>query len=136
MSDISAIFPNATALVAIGGAYFLGTLAPVFASGFVVLRHRPAMPRPFLFVLTVTMLSYGILNFAGYVIDIPVAAYLMYVAPQLEASGHYASQPFTYVGAFVAQYWWVGFAPLLLIISILATRYLGKRWARIVEALG
>src|SRR5689334_20953498 len=103
MSDIP--FPEFTLFVVAGVIYYLCAFAPVLCSGYVVLRRKPVLPRRFLFILTVTVLSYGVLNFAGYVIDIPVSAYLLYVAPQLEATGRYAGQPFTSLGRFAVRYW-------------------------------
>jgi hypothetical protein len=129
MSDVSLF-------IAAGVIYYLCAFSPVVCSGYVVLRRSPLFPRRFLFVATVTVLSYGVLNLAGYLINIPVAAYLVYVAPQLEANGQYAGQPFTSFGSAAVRYWLVWSCPVLLVTSILTTRYLSKRWHRIAEALG
>ena len=136
MSDISTVLPDVALLLSIGVLYFLCLLAPILVSGFVVLRHRQEMPRRLLFIVAVTILSYGFLNFIGYAVNIPVAAYLIYIAPQLEASGHYAGQPFLSIARFGTHYWWFAFGPVLLVVSIVLTSYLGKRWSRIAGALG
>ncbi len=76
------------------------------------------------------------LGFVGLALELPLAAYLVYVAPQFEASGNYSGGPLTSIGAFIVSYWWLLLGPALLVVSVITTRYLSKRWVRVVEALG
>jgi hypothetical protein len=122
-------------ILLVGVSYVLCIFSPVFYSAFVAYRRKPVMPRRLLFIATATALCYGALSFLGFALELPVEAYLVYIAPQLEAAGHYSGKPFTAIGEFVAMYWWLLLGPILLVMSIVVVRYLASRWIRIVEAL-
>jgi len=137
MADTSAFPPKLVAILTlISVGYFLVALAPVLFASLAAYRRRPTFPRPVLFVWVVASLVYGVLCTLCAVVEIPLSAYLIYVAPQLQASGAYTAGPLSSFSAFVASYWWVGLVPVQLVASILVTRYLVERWARVVAAIG
>ena len=135
-SDFSVAFPAKLLafLALVSFSYIVCILAPMLWSGFVALRQRPLLPRRVLFVSTVTVISYGVWGFVGWALELPISAYLIYIAPQLERCCHFSGS-FTRIGGFLAQYFWLGMGPALLITSFVVTRYLARRWERIVDAL-
>ena len=126
---------DAQVFTAVAIAYALCAVSPILYSAVVVLRHRPVLPRRVLFVCLVGVLSYGSVSCASYLLNVPIAAYLRFVAPRLEASGHYSGEPFASAGAELVRYWFFAACFALPLFGIAVTSYLKKRWQLIVEAL-
>jgi hypothetical protein len=137
MAEFSAVFPPKLLmfLFVLSAGYMLCVLAPAVYAAFVVLRRRPVLPRRTLFVLVVSSLCYGLFFLFSLALELPAAAFTVYIAPQLQAAGYYAGQPFTTLAGFLAENWWFVLGPTLLILAVAVTHYLARRWAGIVAAL-
>jgi len=122
-------------IVLVSVSFLLCTLSPLLYSSFVATRQRPVLPRRILFVTVVTAFSYGLFSFLSFVVGLPVQAYVVFIAPQLEFSGHYFGEPLVSAARFVLRFWWLWVGPVLLALSVVVTRYLAKRWSRIVAQL-
>jgi len=120
---------------AVAIAYALCALAPILWSGVVALWHQPVLPRRILFVCVVTALSYGAVSCATYLLNIPVTAYLSFIAPRLESSNHYSGKPFASVGVEIVRYWFLFTCFVLPLFAVTVTTYLKRRWPHIVTAL-
>ena len=130
--------PDVWPLIAIAIAWWLLSLAPVLYSALVATRTRPALPRRFLFVVVVVTLSYGLLVFFLFAITIPLAAFSVYIAPGLEASGE-LSVPGRWLVATsraISTWGWFVVPFFLAISSFKLTRYLATRWHQLVTGLG
>jgi len=110
------------------------SLAPIFWPVAVALR-RPTLPRRGLFVFVVAALCHGTLGLLAALIVLPVSALLVYVVPQVEAAGAHSGGPIASIARLVAEYWWIAYGPVLVVLAVTMTRWLAARWTRIVSAM-
>jgi len=121
--------------VAVAVSYILVTLIPLLYPTYVSFRTRQFLPRRLLFVGIVAALSYGIESFFLLAIGLPLEAYAVFVAPPLESSGHPYGYSLVSIAEFIKHWGWL-FLPIPpAVVSVVLTRYLVTRWARIVEPL-
>ena len=134
MDVIEAFGPKLIALMAlVAVGWFLITLAPVIWPAY--RARKAALDRPWLFTVVVAALIYGALNFVLLVVAIPVVAYSVFIAPQLEAMGQPYGR-FVVTGArFAEQYGWLVVPIVQLVTTVVLTRKLGRKWAAICSAL-
>ncbi len=122
-------------IVVVGGLYILIGLLPLLYPSYVSFRTRPFLPRRHLFVGIVAALSYGIETFFLVAIAVPLEAYAVFIAPPLEHSGHPYGYWLVSTARFIKHWGWL-FLPILpAMVSVVLTRYLVTRWARIIESL-
>jgi hypothetical protein len=87
-----------------------------------------------LFVGTVAALVYGVFSFLAIAVLLPLEAYGIFVAPQLEAAGMAAGAGLLRISGFFVRYWWVFIPPVQLALTWYITSHVGRRWAHICEA--
>ena len=135
MEAIEALGPKFSALlILVALAYVLLSFAPLWWPAIVAWRTRPALPRRLLFIGVCAALVYGVFSFLAFALIIPVEAYGIFVAPQLEESGIAVGAPVLLVSGFVAEYWWLLIPPTQLGLTWYVTRQLKARWAHILAA--
>lgn len=125
----------AAAIVAVAIAYDLVVLSPLIFPAVFAFRQRATLNRKLFFILAVAGFTYGLLLAFVMMVWLPVAGFMVYVAPQMRASGYLAKSWLISISDFAAQWWLFLLPPAIGILSLLVTRYLGKRWNRIDAAL-
>lgn len=135
MKAVEIFGPGLSALiVAMAVVYCLISFAPVWWPALFAFRRRAAFPRPYLFVGTVAALVYGVFSFLAFAILVPVEAYSIFIAPQLEAAGiAYGAWVVRGAGFFV-NYWWLLLPPVQFALSWIITLKVGRRWEHICAA--
>lgn len=132
MDAINALGPKLSALLALAAvAYALLSFAPILWPAIATWRTRPLLPHRWLFIGVVAALVYGAFSFLAFAILLPVEAYGIFVAPQLEESGVAAGRPLLRASGFAAKYWWLLIPPVQLLLTWYITRQLKARWAHI-----
>ena len=115
-------------------AYVLLSFAPLWWPAIVAWRARPALPRRWLFICVVAALVYGVFTFLAFAIILPVEAYSIFVAPQLEDAGIAPGVAVIRVFRFVTDFWWLLIPPTQLLLIWYITRQLQAKWAHICSA--
>jgi hypothetical protein len=130
--------PDVWPMIALAVVWWLLSLSPVWYSTFLALHTRPIIPRRFLFVAVVAALATGIVNFFYFTVSLPLTAFAVYIAPQLESTGDLST-----TGRFLAatseaisDYGLLTVPFVLAASAISLTRYLIVRWPEIVTCLG
>lgn len=135
MEAIDLFGPTLSAMIiAIALVYFVISFAPIWMPAVAVLRSQPRLPRPFLFIGTVAALVYGVLSFLAFAVLLPVEAYGIFVAPQLEAAGMPVGAGLLRISGFFVNYWWVFIPPVQLALAWYVTSRVGRRWPHICAA--
>lgn len=135
MGAIEIFGPGLSALiVAMAVVYCLISFAPVWWPAVFAFRRRAAFPRPYLFVGTVAALVYGVFSFLAFAILVPVEAYSIFIAPQLESAGLAHGAWLLSVARFFANYWWLLVPPVQLALTWIITLKVGRRWEHICAA--
>ena len=122
-------------IVVVGGLYILLAFLPLLYPSYVLFRTRPFLPRRLLFVAIVAALSYGIETFFLVAIALPLEAYAVFIAPPLASSGYPYARWLVLVARFIRGWGWLLLSIPPAIASVVLTRYLVTRWARILESL-
>ena len=104
-------------IIALASVYFIVSFAPVWLPAIKAFRPKSRLPRPFLFVGTVAALVYGVFSFLAFAVLLPVEAYGIFIAPQLEAAGMAAGAGLLRVSRFFVNYWWVFVPPVQLALT-------------------
>ena len=112
-------------------AYFLISFVPVWWPALVAFRRNARLPRPLLFVTTVAALVYGVFSFLAFAVLLPIEAYGIFIAPQLEAAGLANGAALLRISGFFTDYWWLLVPPVQLVLTWQVTRRLGGRWGHI-----
>ena len=134
MEVIETFGPKLIALMALTAVcWFLLTLAPLIWP--VYRAKKTTLPRPWLFAVVVAALVYGALNFVLLVAVVPIEAYTIFIAPQLEEMGQPYGRLLVKGARFVESYWWLLVPPIQLIATVVLTRKLARKWADICSAL-
>jgi hypothetical protein len=68
-------------------------------------------------------------------VEIPISAYQIFIAPQLSAVGYHFSDPLLKANDLIINYWWLLLAPTLLACALLCTKILLPIWPGICQAL-
>ena len=132
MELIDLFGPKLSAMIAgLSLAYFLISFAPVWWPALVAFRRNARLPRPLLFVATVAALVYGMFSFFAFAVLLPIEAYGIFIAPQLQASGIANGAGLLRVSGFFANYWWLLVPPVQLAPTWQVTKRLGRRWEHI-----
>ena len=126
-------FPPATYLMAM--AYLIFEASPLIFSSVVAVRHRSTMRRKLLYVGAVSVITYGVFLFLFALIGIPLSAFLVFFVPALKEQGYLQNSYVLSIADFVYRWWWLLLPPALAAVATVVTRYLGKRWNGIVNAL-
>ena len=135
MEAIELVGPKLGAMIiALASVYFIVSFAPVWLPAIKAFRPKSRLPRPFLFVGTVAALVYGVFSFLAFAVLLPVEAYGIFIAPQLEAAGMAAGAGLLRVSRFFVNYWWVFVPPVQLALTWYITSQVGRRWAYICAA--
>lgn len=135
MGAIEIFGPGLSALiVAMAVVYCLISFAPVWWPAVFAFRRRAAFPRPYLFVGTVAALVYGVFSFLAFAILVPVEAYSIFIAPQLESAGLAHGAWLLSVARFFANYGWLLVPPVQLALTWIITLKVGRRWEHICAA--
>lgn len=121
-------------IIALALAYFIISFAPVWLPAIKAFRRKSRLPRPFLFVGTVAALVYGVFSFLAFAVLLPVEAYGIFIAPQLEAAGMEAGAGLLRISRFFVSYWWAFVPPVQLALTWYITSQVGRRWAHICAA--
>jgi hypothetical protein len=136
VSNILGFDSNEALLIAsIGAIVLLCVLFPVLYAVQLALKVKPTLPRRALFVWVVTSLSYGSLMFFLFAISLPLQLYSVYVAPQLQFSGYAYGHWLIAFQDFVMGYGFVLLPVVLAVTSSFGSRYLARRWTRVVGSL-
>lgn len=115
--------------------YVACVVSPPLLATAVAVRRGPQMRRRLLFVVTVTMIAYGVTLSILFVVGIPLAVFLVYVVPTLPQTG-YLEQSMSALAAFLVT-WSIVWIPLVFPITVLCVlRYIATRWNNIEGALG
>lgn len=132
MDAINTLGPGLSALLALVAiAYVLVSFAPVLWPAIIAWRTRPSLPRRWLFVGVVAALVYGVFSFLAFAIILPIEAYGIFVAPQLEESGVASGSSLLRASGFAAEYWWLIVPPLQLALTWYVTQRLKTQWTHI-----
>ena len=115
--------------------YLLVALAPIFWPARRAFRRSNRLERPWLFTLTVAALTYGLVYLVAAVIAIPIQAYVVFVAPELQQAGRPYGQWLVAVSSFVGRWWWPILPLAVLVATVLLTRRLAAKWSGICSAL-
>ena len=125
-----------TALLALAAlAYLLVALAPLLWPAFRAFRRSRRLERPWLFTLTVAALTYGFVYLIVATVAIPVQAYVVFIAPQLQEAGQTYGSWLASVSSFIGQWWWTVLPLAVLAATIWLTRKLADKWSGICSAL-
>lgn len=116
-------------------AYLLVALAPLLWPAFRAFRRSRRLERPWLFTFTVAALTYGFVYLIVAIVAIPVQAYVVFVAPQLQEAGHSYGSWLVAAASFVDQWWWPLLPLAVLAATIWLTRKLAAKWSGICSAL-
>nr|AAK01324.1 unknown [uncultured bacterium HB1-14] len=136
MNDFFA--PDVWPLILAAIIWWLLSLAPVVYSSYVVVRKNPALPRRLLFIGVVAGLSYGLLVLFLLLVSLPLSAFGVYIAPQLEAAGQLplAGRWLVTVWRAISDWGWFVVPVVLAISSFKLVRHLAPRWHHVVAGLG
>jgi hypothetical protein len=121
-------------IIVLASVYFVISFAPVWLPSLKAFRRKSRLPRPFLFVGTVAALVYGVFSFLAFAVLLPVEAYGIFIAPQLEAAGMASGAGLLRVSRFFVSYWWVFVPPVQLALTWYITSQVGRQWAYICAA--
>ncbi|WP_162823669.1 hypothetical protein [Lysobacter sp. TY2-98] len=136
MEIIEALGAKFVALLAVAAfAYLLLALAPLLWPARRAFSRRNRLERPWLFTATVAALVYGSVYLVVAVVAIPVQAYVVFVAPQLQEMGQPHGSWLVATSRFVSQWWWPVLPVALLVSTVGLTRKLAARWAGICAVL-
>jgi hypothetical protein len=136
MKDIAGFPPETAALIAVSSAvYFLIGWAPAIWPILATHKNRKLFPRRWLFVVTVLSLSYGLIVAALTLVTVPLTAYSVFIAPQLNASGFRGTDWLVQANGYVVDYWWLMLPIFLLFNTLYLVRKLKPAWPVICQAL-
>src|SRR5690606_14583206 len=121
-------------MIAIASAYFIISFAPIWLPAIKAFRRKSRLPRPFLFVGTVAALAYGVFSFFAFAVLLPVEAYGIFIAPQLDAAGIATGAGLLRVSRFFVNSVWAFVPPIQLALTWYITAQVGRRWAQICAA--
>ena len=125
-----------TAILALATfAYLLVALAPLLWPAFRAFRRPCRLERPWLFTLTVAALTYGFVYLIAATVAIPVQAYVVFIAPQLQEAGKPYGSWLVSASSFIGQWWWPLLPLAVLAATIWLTRKLAAKWSGICSAL-
>jgi hypothetical protein len=114
-------------------AYAVTVCAPVIVPLVIAMRNR--LPRKMLFVVLVPALLYGGLLFLMMILWAPIEYFGIHFAPTLKENGLPYGAPVLGALETFDRYKYLLFPAFTALGSVLLSRYLLRRWARIVEAL-
>lgn len=136
MEIIETFGPGFTALLLLCAAlYLLIALAPLLWPAIRAFRRSSRLERPWLFTATVAALTYGMVYLLVAIIAIPVQAYVVFIAPQLQQMGQPHGQWLVSTAHFVGEWWWPVLPIGVLVATVLLTKKLAARWSGICAAL-
>jgi hypothetical protein len=115
--------------------YLLLALAPLLWPALRAFRRGRRLERPWLFVWTVAALVYGSVYLVAAAIVIPVQAWVIWIAPQLQELGQPHGEWLVAVTRFVGQWWWPALPIALVVATVMLTRRLAARWPGVCAAL-
>ena len=121
------------ALIAV--VYLLLALAPLLWPALRAFRRGRRLERPWLFIWTVAALVYGSVYLVAATIAIPVQAYVIFIAPQLQELGQPHGEWLVAVSRFIGRWWWPALPVALAIATVVLTRRLATRWPALCAAL-
>ena len=130
--------PDVWPLILAAIIWWLLSLTPIVYSSYVAVRTKPELPRRALFVAVAAGLIYGLLVLFLFLVSLPLSAFGVYIAPQLEAAGQLpqTGQWLVAVWRVIADWGWFVIPAVLSISSFKLPRYLAPRWHGIVAGLG
>lgn len=135
MEAIELFGPKLSAMIIVLGlAYFIISFAPVWVPAIKAFRRKSRLPRPFLFISTVAALVYGVFSFLAFAVLLPVEAYGIFIAPQLEIAGIAAGTGLLRTSRFFVNYWWLLVPPVQLALTWYITLQVSRRWVYICAA--
>ena len=123
IDTLGAEFVTLLALVAV--AYLLLSLAPIIWPATRAFRRKRRLPRPWLFTAVVAALTYGFVYLVVAVVAIPVEAYVVFLAPQLQEMGQPYGKWLVSSARFIGGWWWVVLPPAVLAATIVLTQQTG-----------
>lgn len=122
-------------MLAIAAAYLVVIHSPVLFALAIAWRQRKTMKRRILFVGSVMVGSYGFIILGLMAIVLPVEAFSIFVIPTLKSQGYLSHSSVLAAIDLAYKWWWVLLPVSILASAIFTSRYLARRWNRIVEAL-
>jgi len=122
-------------VLAISSLYFLFVASPLLMASFEILRKRREIKRPWLFLGTVAVIAYGLFSTILLLLLVPLMFYDAFVAPQLIAAKFYYPEFLLSLGNAVEKYGWIILPLLLVVLSLVSTVKISKRWAVICNAI-
>lgn len=122
-------------LSAVAIAYFVVALMPAWWPALRAFRAKTRLPRPFLFVAVVAALVYGMYFLWGCIVLLPLEAYRIFIAPQLQVAGLPHGAWLVRGLDLVGGYGWLAAAAIQLVFTVWLTRRLAPRWPDICDAL-
>ena len=116
-------------------AYWLLALTPFLLPAWRAFSKRDRLPRPWLFVIIVGGLAYGLTEFAVTLFAIPGAVFLTFVAPSMkEAELLHDSWLLAGLDFFV-EWWWTALPLAFFAMAAVLTRIIAQRWRKICTGL-
>jgi hypothetical protein len=115
--------------------YFIIALSPFWIPGIVAYYQRSSVPCPWMFICSVSCITYGVFTLFIFVIGIPAEAYIIFIAPQLQAAGLKYGRSFIEGVNFFEGYAWIILPVSQLALAYIVTRKLGRKWSQICVAL-
>ena len=116
-------------------AYFLLVLFPLYWPAAHAIRHRTRLPRPYLFIGVITTIVYGAFAFLTYAVRVPLLLFTAYIEPALSGAGYPVDARLaTHINQHIELYGTFLAVPFQVLMTILITVWLSRRWTKITQA--
>jgi hypothetical protein len=123
-----------TLLLALGlVAFFALVLFPLWWPGWRAWKQR--LPQPWVLAVILAALSYGAWMLLALATVLPMTVYEVYFAPQLHESRIIEYGALDVALQWWTEYWWLAIWPLQGLLTVWLTRWLGRRWTGVWQAL-
>ena len=137
MTDVIELFGEdiTVGFAAIALVYFLLLLLPLYWPTSHAIRNRTRLPRPYLFIGVITTIVYGAFAFLTYAIRVPLLLYSGFFEPILSGAGYGGGAALaSNINQYIELYGTFLAVPFQVLMTILLTRWLSRRWAKITQA--
>jgi hypothetical protein len=120
-------------LAALAVAFFVLVWLPLWWPAWRARRQH--LPRPWLFAFVVAGLAYGFWTLLSLAVILPTGIYEVFFAPQFREWGHWQNDTLDDVLRWIVEYWWLAVVPLQVLVTLLLTRWLSRRWPGVCRGL-
>jgi hypothetical protein len=132
LKDLGLTGTEAALFLSLATVYFVSAWAPIWIPLLRVAIQKPRLPKKFIYVVIVSLLTSGVIMLITTLVVLPLGTYIARLAPTLAATGHSVLPD--YFGA-IPKYYWLFFPPLVLLSTFVIDRKLSRVWHRISAAI-